>query len=113
MYTRDLPHGFLVLSFILPSPAFLEANPTPPSPMTLLEVSHDCFLARDCRVVEWWSPYSPKAVGKEMKNGDCLLLRFPGGGASQGSGRQELKEQERGSEQPQKLQPTETDTHGL
>jgi hypothetical protein len=38
---------------------------------------------------------------------------FLGGGASQGSGRQELKEQERSNEQPQKLQQTERDAHRL
>lgn len=101
MYTSDLPLGLLVPSFLL-RPPLLEADPTPPSPLTLSEVSHDCFLARGCRDVGWWSPYSPQAVGIEMKNGDCLL-RFLGGGASRGPDRQELKEQEKGYEQPQKL----------
>ena len=90
MYTRDLPHGLLVPSFSSRSPALLEANRTPPSPTMLPEVSNDSFLARGCCVVGRWSPYSPKEVGIEMKNGDCLL-RFLGGGPSQGTGRQELK----------------------
>jgi len=42
MYISDLPLELLVPS----TPRLLEADPTPLSPMTLTEVSNDCFLAR-------------------------------------------------------------------